>query len=175
MSLVADVLLATIKKTDLKFQSPTWGEVSLSQMFTKTRDYIHSYPEGQYRLVVGSDSHPAVNGKDTIEYITAFVIHRVGAGGIYFWHKTVGPKVFNLRDRIYTESLLSLQAAQILIEYFDKYNLLKFDLEIHADIGPSGKTREMITEVTGMIRGSGFKCLTKPDSYGASKVADRHT
>jgi len=32
----------------------------------------------------------------------------------------------------------------------------------------------MISEVTGMVRGSGFEVKIKPDAYGASKVADRH-
>lgn len=33
----------------------------------------------------------------------------------------------------------------------------------------------MITEVVGMIRGSGYDVKIKPQSYGASKVADRYT
>jgi len=33
----------------------------------------------------------------------------------------------------------------------------------------------MLQEIIGMIRGSGFEIKTKPESYGASKVADRYT
>jgi len=33
----------------------------------------------------------------------------------------------------------------------------------------------MIKEVVGMVRGSGYNAKTKPDAYGASAVADRHT
>jgi len=33
----------------------------------------------------------------------------------------------------------------------------------------------MIKEVVGMVTGNGFTAKTKPDSYGASKVADKHT
>lgn len=52
----------------------------------------------------------------------------------------------------------------------------RFDLnlEIHVDIGPNGETRQMISEIVGMIRASGFKVATKPASWGASHVADRH-
>ncbi|MBI2327054.1 ribonuclease H-like YkuK family protein [Candidatus Curtissbacteria bacterium] len=48
------------------------------------------------------------------------------------------------------------------------------NLEIHVDIGPNGPTREMISEIVGMIRANGFKVATKPASWGASHVADRH-
>jgi predicted RNase H-related nuclease YkuK (DUF458 family) len=33
----------------------------------------------------------------------------------------------------------------------------------------------MIKEVVGMVTGNGFKARTKPESYGASNVADKHT
>lgn len=173
---------ATITQTDLTFNSPTWGFLPLAKMLARAAAYIQNFPENKYRLVVGTDSQPASsagrpasNGKESTDYVTAFVIHRVGAGGIYFWHRTIGPKVFNLRERIYTEALLSLQMAQILIEDFERYGLMKYDLEIHVDIGNGGETREMIAEVVGMVRGNGFKVKTKPEAYGASKVADRHT
>ena len=51
----------------------------------------------------------------------------------------------------------------------------RVECAIHVDIGNVGPTRELINEVTAMIRGSGFTVQTKPYSYGASKVADRHT
>jgi len=50
----------------------------------------------------------------------------------------------------------------------------RINLEIHVDIGPNGETRSMINEIVGMIRANGFKVATKPSSWGASHVADRH-
>ncbi|MBU3957376.1 ribonuclease H-like YkuK family protein, partial [Patescibacteria group bacterium] len=38
-----------------------------------------------------------------------------------------------------------------------------------------GPTREMIKEVVGMVNGNGFVAKTKPESYGAFVVADKHT
>ncbi|MBZ9569369.1 hypothetical protein KJA16_00415 [Patescibacteria group bacterium] len=46
---------------------------------------------------------------------------------------------------------------------------------IHADIGEHGQTRDMIKEVTGLIRGNGFEPKIKPESYVASTVADRYS
>jgi uncharacterized protein len=51
----------------------------------------------------------------------------------------------------------------------------KYDLEIHIDVGPLGPTRDMIREVVGMVNGNGYVAKTKPDSWGASSVADKHT
>ncbi|MGB4390477.1 MAG: ribonuclease H-like YkuK family protein, partial [Bacillota bacterium] len=49
------------------------------------------------------------------------------------------------------------------------------ELEIHLDIGSRGDTRSIIKEVAGMVSGTGFPAYIKPNAYGASSVADRHT
>jgi len=71
--------------------------------------------------------------------------------------------------------LFSLKLAEQLIEKLKEKDIVDFNLTIHVDVGPNGETRQMIHEVVGMIKGSGFAVKTKPDSYGASSVADRHT
>jgi predicted RNase H-related nuclease YkuK (DUF458 family) len=49
------------------------------------------------------------------------------------------------------------------------------DIEIHLDVGEQGKTKEIVREVVGMVTGSGFDARIKPESYGASSVADKYT
>ncbi|MFY9360598.1 MAG: ribonuclease H-like YkuK family protein, partial [Limnochordia bacterium] len=39
----------------------------------------------------------------------------------------------------------------------------------------NGATKSLVKEVVCMVNGSGFLCKVKPDSYGASSVADRYT
>ncbi|HRU32970.1 MAG TPA: ribonuclease H-like YkuK family protein, partial [bacterium] len=46
---------------------------------------------------------------------------------------------------------------------------------IHVDIGMKGETRQLIKEVVGMITSSGYSAKIKPESFGASKVADKHS
>jgi len=46
---------------------------------------------------------------------------------------------------------------------------------IHADIGENGQTKDMIKELTGLIRGNGFEPKIKPEAYIASVVADRYS
>ena len=136
-------------------------------------EFIAKSPEYKYRLVIGTDSQPK-NGHG-VDFVTAIVIHRVGFGGVYFWKRIVDPKKYVLRSRIYQEANLSLSCAQEVLELLKNDGITKYDVEIHVDIGSIGETKEMINEVVGMVRSCGFNVKTKPYSYGASKVADRHT
>lgn len=117
-----------------------------------------------------------MTNKETAHFVTAIVAHHVGHGGVYFWSSFSKSKIKDLRQRMYEEATQSLTAAQELIGEFKKRELpLDKIVEIHVDVGQNGDTRNMIAEITGMIRGSGFICKTKPESFGASNVADRHT
>lgn len=158
------------------FFSLSYGSLDLAQIVFRIGEYIHAEPKFEYRVIVGSDSQEHQNDGQTIEFVSAIIIHRVGAGGIYFWQKENVRQKMALRQRIYDEAYRSLDLAQRLVKQFEVEGYLgNFHLEIHVDIGTAGETRNIINEVVGMIRGTGFEVKIKPDSYGASKVADRHT
>lgn len=126
----------------------------------------------RYKVIIGTDSERVNdNGAD---FVTAIVVHRVGNGGRYFWRRLENGKFFNLRDRILQEVLFSLEVAHNFLGVFKNFQAPNFDFEIHADIGANGATNSMIQEVVGMIRAHNFEAKTKPDSYAATKVADRH-
>lgn len=155
------------------FQSPTYGMLKLIEVRRKIIEYLKYEKDRQYHIIIGTDSQPH-NGAG-VDFVTAIVVHRVGSGGIYFWKRIILKKHYVLRQRMYEEATLSLSAAEELLQVLNKDGITNQDVEIHVDIGPKGETREMITEIVGMIRGNGYIVKTKPDSYGASKVADRHT
>lgn len=155
------------------FYSPTYGQLSFFDLRQKTLDFIAQANGHGYLLAVGTDSQP--NDKEGTDFITAFVIYRVGSGGIYFWYRTRDTKKLVFRNRIYQEALLSLSWAQKILEEFREDGITKYNLEIHLDIGEKGETRKMFDEVVGYIASFGYKVKTKPEAYGASKVADRHT
>ena len=159
--------------TNGHFYSPTHGVLTLMSLRKQALEFIAKSPEYKYRLVIGTDSQPK-NGHG-VDFVTAIVIHRVGFGGVYFWKRIVDPKKYVLRSRIYQEANLSLSCAQEVLELLKNDGITKYDVEIHVDIGSIGETKEMINEVVGMVRSCGFNVKTKPYSYGASKVADRHT
>jgi predicted RNase H-related nuclease YkuK (DUF458 family) len=155
------------------FQSPTYGQLELIQIREKILQFLAGDPEKHYQLVVGTDSQPH-NGEG-VDFVTAIVVHRIGVGGIYFWKRTVNKKHYVLRQRMYEEATMSLEMAETVLALLHKDGVTKYDVEIHVDIGQYGDTREMIQEIVGMIRGSGYRVKTKPESYAASKVADRYT
>lgn len=159
------------------FVSPSKGKLTLNKVIGEITAYLDEDPEKQYRLVIGTDSSNGTVDHKT-DFVTAVVVHRVGRGGRYFWTKEKKKNIVTLRNKIYTETLLSLEWAQKLVP--ELKTRLKpgnggCELEIHIDVGEVGQTREMIREVVGMVAGNGFKAKTKPESYGASTVADRHT
>ena len=70
--------------------------------------------------------------------------------------------------------MLSLETAKEILTALSDFDAPIFDFEIHVDIGENGETKSMMQEVLGMIRAYNFEARTKPESYAASKVADRH-
>lgn len=159
------------------FISPTKGPLTPDQAVLEISKFIDEDPAKFYRIVIGSDSQAKhVGGRPQVDFVTALIVHREGVGARYFWKKMKVPRIPQLREKIYTETQLSLAAAQELVPILrSKISPSKYDFEIHIDVGPLGPTREMIKEVVGMVNGNGFKAKTKPDSWGASSVADKHT
>ena len=161
-----------------KFISPTKGEIATDGMITEIANFVDEEPASFYRLVIGTDSQERrANGESEVDYVTAIIIHRKGKGARYFWRKErKNGKTPVLRDKIYTETLISLDVAKEIVPGLRRLvTPAKYDLEIHIDVGPLGPTRDMIKEVVGMVSGNGFTAKTKPESWGASTVADKHT
>jgi predicted RNase H-related nuclease YkuK (DUF458 family) len=159
------------------FFSPTKGKITVKEVVSELMGFMKEAPDYYYRLVIGTDSKSGrLKRAQRLPFVTAIVIHRKGKGGRYFWQKNKVDKIGSLRDKIYTETLLSVQLAEELVpELTQKLNGLRYKLEIHIDVGEKGPTRELIKEVVGMVNGNGFTAKTKPESYGAFVVADKHT
>jgi predicted RNase H-related nuclease YkuK (DUF458 family) len=154
-----------------KFNSPTFGEMDLSEMIRRISFFLKEKTDYNYKLVIGTDSQ---SNHKLSDFVTAVIVHRVGQGGIYFWQRK-GLPTFSLRDRIYKEAFLSLETAQKITCELDKLGSSGLpNLEIHVDIGENGETRELISEVVGMIRSNGFPVKIKPEAFGAATVADRY-
>ncbi len=153
------------------FYSPTFGELTAEEMFDKVVEYMEDGGGSRYNLIIGSDSFL---GKETL-FVTAVVVHRVGHGGRYFYRKRRFKKMDSMRQRIFYEATMSIELASFLRTKLSENGYKDLPVEIHLDVGASGDTRDIIKEVVGMVTGSGYAAVTKPDSYGATKVADRHS
>lgn len=159
------------------FYSPTRGSVTIGKIISEIRTFMDEDPTSFYNIVVGSDSQiKHDNGVKQCDFVTAIIVHRVGHGARYFWKKEKVMKAPVIRDKIYSETLRSLDIARDLTPILkDRLEDLNYNFEIHIDVGEVGKSREVIKEVVGMVSGSGFTAKTKPNSWGASHVADKHT
>ena len=158
------------------FNNPTKGRLSLEETISEIADFILEEPKKVYKLIIGTDS----NGRGNPDFVAAVTIHRVGKGGRYYWTKIHKENMPTIRQRIYEETMMSLNLATTMREKLESKlaELRPFnheDLEIHTDIGQNGETKEMIKEIVGMVRGSGFLVRIKPEAYGASVVADKYT
>jgi len=154
-----------------EFVSPTVGRLTFGQLMDRVIGFVEEDPERKYRLIVGTDSQPG----DTTSFVTAVVVHKLGKGGRYFYKKLLERKMDSLRQRIFYETAMSLELAHRVTAELERRGLSDLPVEIHLDVGEVGETRRVIQEVVGMVTGSGFEARTKPDSYGASKVADKHS
>ncbi len=157
----------------MNFISPSKGELTLSATFDDILNYIDQQPEEDYKLIIGTDSHAYLN--ENVTFVTAIIIHRIGKGGKYYFQKQKQLYMDSLRQRIYFEASLSLEVASRLAEKLSRSSYSGMNIEIHLDIGEKGDTREIIREIVGMVIGSGYDARIKPESYGASKVADKYT
>lgn len=168
---------------DGKFYNPSRGNLSFEKVIKEMTNWMKERPGGFYDIIVGCDSS---SGQEP-HFPVAMVILRKGEGGRFFLKKVKyrNKKFFNWHQRVLEEVLLSCDLALALRERLegeiekvsqslDRGKKLDYQFRyIHADIGAEGATKDMIKEVTGLIRGNGFEPKIKPEAYVASIVADR--
>ncbi len=155
----------------MDFNSPTYGKLSFQGMFDRLVDYMSEDSDQHYHLIIGTDSLLS----DKTCFVTAVIVHRVGHGGRYFYRKLLNRKMESLRQRILFETSLSLETAGLISAELARNGHSELPVEIHLDVGPNGDTKRIVREVVGMVTGSGYLAVVKPDAYGASKVADKHS
>lgn len=153
------------------FENHKGAKVSINQIVKYIQEVFIKHPYEVFRIIIGTDSQKKSSG---VNFISAIVIYRVGKGGTYFIYRERVSRSMDLKDKIYKEAHMSLKIALKIREKINIY-LPEAILELHVDIGEQGKTREYIKELVRAIEKEGFKTVIKPQSFAASKVADRHT
>ncbi|MDF9407091.1 MAG: hypothetical protein A4E52_01972 [Pelotomaculum sp. PtaB.Bin013] len=153
------------------FISPSKGRMDFDEMMNDIINYIKGIPTSSYKIIIGSDSQV----KRETSFVTAVIVHRLGKGARYYYRKKTHRKIKSLRQKIFYETALSLELGGMVNKYFSSSGFDELNVEIHIDVGNHGETKSLIREVVGMVTGSGFQAKIKPDAYGASSVADKHT
>lgn len=159
----------------IRFNTPSGFKLSPEQVVDEVTDFINGDPEQIYKIIIGTDSESL--GDNVADFVTVIVIYKQGKGGRYFWRrvKDNGQRFYTLRDRLIHEVVVSLDMGKFILSSLkSKKTGGNWGFEIHADVGEGGPSQNVIQEVVGMIRANNFEPKTKPESYAASKVADRH-
>jgi uncharacterized protein len=171
------------------FISPSKGKLELEDVLRDITAYMNEDTRFAYRLIIGSDSQAntplkpkiQVEKRQNIDFVNAIVIHRVGRGGRYFWRRLHREyqNPLSLKARIFTEANLSIELAlEVLTLLQQQLARVQVDsqpnIEVHIDVGQNGPTREMVKELVGLVRSSGFEAYIKPQAYAASTVADKY-
>lgn len=162
----------------LKFHNPSQGELLFARVLEEVLKFMSERPSARYKVMIGSDS----NGNRELDLVSVLAIHRVGNGGRYFWYRMQRNGIYTLRQKIYAEVEASLELAALFLPALQqeikkrvRREDLPFDFEIHVDVGFNGETRDLVREVTGMVRGYGYEVMVKPQAPAATSFADRHT
>ncbi len=163
----------------MDFHSPSKGILTLEEVTREIAFFMNEDQRFGYSIIIGTDSQ-AVNGE--VDFVNAIVVHRKGRGGRYFWRRQERryKTPLALKARMFSEAQLSIELAIELLAVLqnvlaDAFIEIAPQIEVHIDIGVNGPTRDMIKELVGLVKGSGFEAKIKPDAYAASTVADKYT
>ena len=159
-----------LKLTDILY-TPAQEELTVSEMIDLLYDEIRNNPEDSFCLSIGTDS---MTYKDTF-FVLAVVLYRVGKGGTFFYKRMKHDAVKILRDKLYNETEISIEAINLIREQLLKRNENICDrvkLSVHLDIGENGPTKVLIPELEGWVAALGYDYAIKPNSYAASTIAN---
>jgi hypothetical protein len=122
--------------------------------------------DGPRPVYIGTDAQK--HGK-FLDFVTAVVVLDPGKGGCGFIASTRESHINSLQHKLFTEVGLSLEIAQALCEHIDADQI-----QVHVDANTnlkwaSGKYHQ---QLAGMVVGSGFTAVLKPDAWCSSHVAD---
>ena len=162
---------------DKVFKRGNGTSVSYDEMTKIIAEYIAAQPFAEYEITVGTDSQSHSKTK----LVEVIAVHRVGAGGIFFYRTEYVDKIRVLKEKIIEETARSIDNATGLLDEIS-VKLIDHDIDIddlnvhfqiHCDIGHYGKTSALISEITNWVESMGYEVAIKPDSYTASGIANK--
>ena len=125
--------------------------------------------EGQI-VHIGTD---AQKSSKRMEFVTVACVLNPGKGGRVFYTRRFDRKNISLFEKLSTETWLSLDLA---IRMHEAFGLVaeKQQIWVHVDANPDERydSSDYVKQLAGMVAGSGFPVLVKPNAWCASHVAD---
>jgi len=121
---------------------------------------------------IGTDAQKA-SKKGLCNYVTCVIVHDpFGRGARVFYLKFRNVPTNNLWEKLYNETMLSLQLAVELTEA--RGDVIRERILVHVDANPDTHyaSSDHVKALAGMVVGYGFKHVLKPDSWASSHCAD---
>lgn len=151
--------------------------VNYMEMIDIISNYIKHDTKAEYEITIGTDSQ----SHSATRMVEVIAIHRVGDGGIFFYHSEYVRKIRSIKEKIIEETSRSLANAsgfldEVQLNLIDKnvdLDKINIHFQIHCDIGHKGRTSALIKEITSWVNSMGYECLIKPESYTASGIANK--
>ena len=144
----------------------TLGGVEMLDVMTTVEQMLD-----QGRTVhIGTDAQQSAR---RMEFVTVLCVLNPGKGGRVFYTRQFADKEMSLFDKLSMETWLSLELALQMNAEFD-LPLEKKRIWVHVDANPDTRfdSSSYVKQLAGMVAGSGFPVLVKPDAWCASHVAD---
>lgn len=125
--------------------------------------------EGQI-VHIGTD---AQKSSKRMEFVTVACVLNPGKGGRVFYTRRFDRKNISLFEKLSTETWLSLDLAIRMHEAFG-LTAEREQIWVHVDANPDERydSSDYVKQLAGMVAGSGFPVLVKPNAWCASHVAD---
>lgn len=119
---------------------------------------------------IGTDAQKSAH---RMEFVTVACVLNPGKGGRVFYTRRFERKDISLYEKLSTETWHSLELA---IEMNSRFDLTPDNEQIwvHVDANPDTRydSSDYVKQLAGMVAGSGFPVLVKPNAWCASHVAD---
>ena len=118
---------------------------------------------------IGTDSQNYTKHR-YCNFTSVLIAYGLGKGGNVILHRDRTAFMPHLRQRLLMEAMRSLEVAM----YTSKRVPSNSVIEIHLDVNQNLKFKsgQYKDELVGMVAAQGFRAITKPDAFAASKVAD---
>ena len=155
-------------KPQLELESRWWtlGGAEVLDVMGTVRSLVR---KGQV-VHIGTD---AQKSSSRMEFVTVACVLNPGKGGRVFYTRRYDRKNVSLFEKLSTETWLSLDLAMKMHAAFE-FKPHHQQICVHVDANPDERfdSSDYVKQLAGMVAGSGFPVLVKPNAWCASHVAD---
>ena len=132
-------------------------------------EYVKSKRDDCY-FFIGTDSQNYSKKRNCV-FTSVLIAYKMHRGGSVVIHRDTVSYMDSLRQRLLMEAMRSLEIAWWLTQHIPKDNVIGIHLDVNQSL--KFKSGQYKDELVGLVCAQGFQAIVKPDSFAASKCADR--